>query len=78
MPDTGKIKPQVTARGLFLPWPLVAGLLLSGLVPLWILSVKAVYIAENVSAVVESDRSQNDKLTTHAERLAALEAKGTR
>lgn len=75
MTDTGKLKPTATAKGLFLPWSLVAALLLTGLVPLWILSAKAVYIAGQISEVVESDAKQDDKLNHHAERLATLEAR---
>lgn len=29
MAETGKLKPEVTMRGLFLPWPLVVSLLLA-------------------------------------------------
>lgn len=75
MTDTGKLKPTATAKGIFLPWSLVAAILLTGMVPLWILSVKAYYVAENVSAIVDSDIRQNDRITDHGERLAALEAR---
>lgn len=75
MTDTGKIKPAVNARGLFLPWSLVAALLLSGLIPLWVLSVKAWYVASQVEAIAESDKRQDGEIVDLRERISKQEAK---
>ncbi|MCW8134723.1 MAG: hypothetical protein KIT75_03520 [Planctomycetota bacterium] len=75
MADTGKIIPQVSAKGVFLPWPLVAAMLLSGLVPLWTLSVKAIYLADSVGAVVENDKRQDERINNNDKRLAVIEGR---
>lgn len=75
MSDTGKISPQVTTRGIFLPWPAVLVLLISGLVPLWLFTVKAIYVADNVQTAVEVNKDQDKTLRDHGERLAAMEAR---
>jgi len=79
MPDTGKIKPEVTERGLFMPWLLVVSLLfallVSGIIPLWIFAVNAMHVADRVDAVIESDRAQDKSIIELRERVAKQEAR---
>jgi len=77
MADTGKLRPEFTRQGLFMPWPLVVSLLfalfVSGLVPLiglWVSAAKALDRMERVEA---NDGRQDLKLESHAERLARIE-----
>ncbi len=66
-------KPEVRRDGLFLPWGVVIALVLSGLIPLWVLSVKAYFVAEVVAGVVENDKRQDRELTGVKERIARIE-----
>lgn len=79
MAETGKIKPEINGRGLFLPWPFVLAsllaLLISLIVPAWIGAVHAMHVSNNVDAIMGSDKTQNEKLVNHGERIAVLEAK---
>lgn len=79
MADTGKLKPEVTTRGLFLPWPLVVSLLLAVCaavgVPVlgwWYDTRRAVDLLQHVQA---EQREIRATVTNHGERLAAVEAR---
>lgn len=80
MRDTGKIKPEFTSRGVFVPWPgllsLFAALLIVALIPLWMFTVKAIYVADNVETMREEGKARDVILIKHGEDIAGLKAKG--
>lgn len=79
MADTGKIKPEFTSRGVFLPWTgllsAIFGLLLILIIPLWTFTVKAMFVADKIESIQDSDREQSITLQRHGEELAVLKAK---
>ena len=81
MTDTGKLKPEFTARGVFVPWAGVLtglGLLLTAvLIPLWLLTAKASLVADRVETNYETNQRQDTTLTKHGEDIAALKARKT-
>lgn len=79
MAETGKLKPEVTMRGLFLPWPLVVSLLLAVCgaigVPVlgwWYETRRAVEMLQEVKA---AGAARDARLNNHGERISALEAR---
>lgn len=60
MPNTGKIRPEVSAKGLLLPWPLVFSIVLTVLAPMTVSFIVFAIKATTVANVVEDVR-QNDK-----------------
>jgi hypothetical protein len=79
MPSTGKIRPEVSSRGLLLPWPLVFSLVLTvlvpGLVSFVVFAVKAAAVAEVVQEVKHNDRRQDTEIVEIKTDVAHLKGK---
>lgn len=79
MPNTGKIRPEVSAKGLLLPWPLVFSIVLSVLAPgtvsFIVFALKASAVAAAVEDVKQNDKQQDTEIVTLKTDVAVLKGK---